>query len=301
MKLIILGCYSANPRKKKHTTSQVLEIKNHLLLIDCGEGTQLMLRKMKIKFSKIEHIFISHLHGDHFYGLIGLISSFHLLGRKKTLHIYAPKGIKSLINLHLELGNSWTNFKLIFHELSEKKTAIIFENEKIKVETIPLKHRIYTNGFLFKEKKELKKINKEAIKKYSLEFSDFKNLKNGKDFITQEGTIIKNESLTIKSNPTKSYAFCSDTIYNEEIIPIIKGVNLLYHESTFLDEDIHLAKKTFHSTAKQAAKIAQLARVKRLLLGHYSTRYTQIESFKTEAKEEFKNVELAEDKKIVSI
>jgi len=291
MKLSILGCYSATPRKKTHTTSQLLEIKNHLLLIDCGEGTQVRLREMKIKFLKIEHIFISHLHGDHFYGLIGLISSFNLLGREKDLHIYAPKGIKNLINLHFELGNSWTNFKLIFHELVEEKTTVIFEDEKIIIKTIPLKHRIYTNGFLFKEKKELRKINKEAVKKYSLNFSDFKNLKNGEDFIMPDGIIIKNELLTIKPNPPKSYAFCSDTIYNEEIIPIIKKVDLLYHESTFLEEHINLAKKTFHSTAKQAAKIAQLAQVKHLLLGHYSTRYPQLESFKTEAKKEFKNVE----------
>ncbi|NHM02018.1 ribonuclease Z [Flavobacterium difficile] len=295
MKIKILGCYAATPRTITNPTSQVLEIKSHMFLIDCGEGTQVQLRKHKIKFSQIEHIFISHLHGDHFFGLIGLISTFMLLGREKDLHIYGPKGIKEAILLLLKLGNAYTSYQLFFHELTGKESEVIFEDEKVKVTTIPLKHRVYTNGYLFEEKNKERKLNIDAILNYEIEKVYYNKIKYGGDITLDDGKVIPNSELTFDPEPAKSYAFCSDTIYNEEIIPIIKNVTVLYHESTFLESESHLAEKTMHTTAKEAANIAKLAEVKTLLLGHYSTRYGNIELFRNEANEIFENVLLADD------
>jgi ribonuclease Z len=295
LKVKILGCYAATPRTITNPTSQVLEIKSHMFLVDCGEGTQVQLRRHKIKFSQIEHIFISHLHGDHFFGLIGLISTFMLLGREKDLHVYGPKGIKEAILLLLKLGNAYTSYNLFFHELTSKESEVIFEDEKVKVTTIPLKHRVYTNGYLFEEKNKERKLNIDAILNYNIEKVYYNKIKYGGDISLDDGRIIPNAELSFDPEVAKSYAFCSDTIYNEEIIPIIKNVTVLYHESTFLESESHLAEKTMHTTAKQAANIAKLAEVKNLLLGHYSTRYGNIELFRTEANEIFENVLLADD------
>lgn len=295
MKLTILGCYAATPRTFTNPTSQVIEIKNRLFLIDCGEGTQVQLRKNKIKFSKINHVFISHLHGDHFFGLIGMISTFALLGRTQDLHIYGPKGIKEIITLQLKLSNSWTNYQLLFHELESKKSEIIFEDEKVIVKTIPLKHRVYTNGFLFQEKIGDRKLNLDAVQNYEIEKCYYQNIKNGKDILLEDGRVVENKELSFDPVPAKSYAFCSDTVYNENIIPIIKDVDVLYHESTFLESESALAEKTMHSTAKEAARIALKANVKQLLLGHYSTRYESIDLFKDEAETIFKAVMLSDD------
>lgn len=295
MKVKILGCYAATPRTITNPTSQVLEIKNKMFLIDCGEGTQVQLRKHKIKFSQIEHIFISHLHGDHFFGLIGLISTFMLLGREKDLHIYGPKGIKEAILLLLKLGNAYTSYNLFFHELTLKESEVIFEDEKVRVTTIPLKHRVYTNGYLFEEKNKERKLNINAILNYDIEKVYYNKIKHGGDITLENGRIIPNSELTFDPEVAKSYAFCSDTIYDEEIVPLIKNVTVLYHESTFLETESNLAEKTMHTTAKQAANIAKLAEVKNLLLGHYSTRYGNIELFRTEANEIFDNVLLADD------
>ncbi|MEO0570146.1 MAG: ribonuclease Z [Bacteroidota bacterium] len=301
MKLTILGCYSATPRTMTNPTSQVLEIKNHMFLIDCGEGTQVQLRKAKIKFSRIQHIFISHLHGDHFYGLPGLISTFRLLGREKELHIYGPKGIKEAITLFLKLGDSWTNYPLIFHELTSNVSELIYEDEKVTVTTLPLIHRVYTNGFLFREKTNPRTLNAEAVAKFKIDKSEFNNIKSGKDVVLDDGTVIANKKLTFDPLGPKSYAFCSDTRYNEAVIPLIKNVTALYHESTFLESELHLCQKTKHSTSKQAATIAKQANVDTLILGHYSTRYKTIELFKEEAQKVFGNVELAEDGKIFNL
>lgn len=295
MKLTILGCYAATPRTISNPTSQILEIKNSMFLIDCGEGTQVQLRKNKIKFSKINQVFISHLHGDHFFGLIGLISTFSLLGRTNDLHIYGPKGIKEIIILQLRLSNSWTNYGLFFHELESNESEVIFEDEKVLVTTIPLKHRIYTNGFLFQEKIGERKLNMNAVLNYDIETCYYQKIKNGKDITLEDGRIIPNAELTFDPVPSKSYAFCSDTVYHEPIIPIIKNVDVLYHESTFLESEQIFAEKTLHSTAKEAAKIALKANVKQLILGHYSTRYESIELFKEEAKTIFSEVHLADD------
>ena len=297
MKLTILGCYSATPRINTNPTSQVLEIKNHIFLIDCGEGTQVQLRKNKIKFSRIKHIFISHLHGDHYFGLAGLISTFRLLTRESDLHIYGPKGLKEVITLQMKLSDSWTNYKLIFHELTYKTSKLIFEDDKIEVYTVPLDHRIYTNGFLFKEKEGERKLKIGAAQKAKIDVAYYRKLKQGFDVENNEGILIKNEEVTKPGPKPKSYAFCSDTAYSKAIIPIIKEVDVLYHESTFLEKHAHLVPKTKHSTAKQAASIAKQANIKTLILGHYSTRYDNISDFKKEANTVFKNVELAEEGK----
>lgn len=297
MKLTILGCHSATPTASTHPTAQILEIKGHLFLIDCGEGTQMQLRKYRVKFSRIRHIFISHLHGDHFFGLPGLISTFLLLGREAELHIYGPKGIKQAILLLLKLGKAYTNYPLYFHELEETTPQLIYEDDKVTVETIPLKHRVYTNGFLFKEKLEDRKLNVDAARELNIDLSYYNKIKQGFDVENRDGKLISNKDITFDPPTPKSYAYCSDTEYNPEMVPQIEGATVLYHESTFLDEHYHLAEKTKHSTAKEAAVIARKANVGTLILGHYSGRYGKLELFRKEAQEVFDNVELAEDGK----
>lgn len=297
MKLTILGCYAATPRTITNPTAQVLEIRHRMFLIDCGEGTQVQLRKNKLKFSKINHIFISHLHGDHFYGLVGLISTFMLLNRQTDLHIYGPKGIKEIVLLQLRYSNSYTGYNLFFHELTATVSEVVYEDEKVVVKTIPLKHRIYTNGFLFQEKIGDRKLNVDAVQEYQIETCYFQKIKNGSDITLDDGTVISNSILTFDPIKPKSYAFCSDTMYHESIIPIIQGCDVLYHETTFLETEADKAEKTMHSTAKQAAMIANKAKVNQLILGHYSTRYANIDLFKQEAEIIFPNVLLADDGK----
>lgn len=298
MKLNILGCYSATPRTFTNPTAQVLEIKNHHFLIDCGEGTQVQLRRHKIKFNRIKHVFISHLHGDHCFGLVGLISTMRLLTREADLHIYAPKGLKEVITLQMKLANSWTDYQLIFHELTNSESELIFEDDKVEVYTIPLDHRVYTNGFLFKEKEGERKLDMHAVLNADIDVAYYRKLKQGFDVLNNQGVRIVNETVTRPPERPKQYAFCSDTAYKEDIIPLITGVDALYHESTFLEQHAKLASKTKHSTAKEAAKIAGKAQVGKLILGHYSTRYDDLNVFKTEANEYFKNVELADDGKV---
>jgi ribonuclease Z len=297
MKLTILGCYSATPQVNTNPTAQIIDIKNHTFLIDCGEGTQVELRRNKIKFSRVKHIFISHLHGDHCYGLAGLISTFNLLTREADLHIYAPKGLKEMITMQMKLSESWTNYQLIFHELTSKSSELIYEDEKVEVHTIPLDHRIYTNGFLFKEKLAERKLDMNAVLNADIDIAYYRKLKQGADVPDNAGNMIENISVTKDPKPPKSYAFCSDTAYDESIIPIINEVDVLYHESTFLEKNEALAKPTKHSTAKQAATIAKKANVGTLILGHYSTRYDGLSEFKTEAERVFPNVKLARDGK----
>ncbi|MEO9661826.1 MAG: ribonuclease Z [Maribacter dokdonensis] len=297
MRLTVLGCYAATPRTLTNPTSQVLEINNQVVLIDCGEGTQVELRRHKIKFSRINHIFISHLHGDHFFGLPGFISTMRLLGREKALHVYGPKGIKEAITLLLKLGDSWTNYPLLFHELTSKEQELIFEDDKISVTTIPLDHRVYTNGYLFREKLGKRKLNVTAAEKYGIDKAYYNNIKNGKNITLDDGTIVSNSELTFDPPEPKSYAFCSDTVYDESLAEKIKNVDVLYHESTFLETETDLAVKTKHATAKQAAMVAKNANVKTLVLGHYSTRYKSIALFKEEASTIFPNVVLADDGK----
>lgn len=298
MKLTILGCYSATPRTFTNPTSQVLEINNHIFLIDCGEGTQVELRRHKIKFSRIKHIFISHLHGDHFYGLIGLVSTFRMLSRDTPLHIHGPKGIKEAITLQLKLSNSWTDYPLHFHELTSTASEVVFEDESITVKTIPLQHRIYCNGFLFQEKLGDRKLLMSKVMNYDIDKVYYRSIKKGKDAVLDDGTRIPNKELTADPNPAKSYAYCSDTKYDEDKISLIKDVTALYHESTFLESHKHLCETTGHSSAIEAATIAKKANVGTLILGHYSTRYGDITLFKDEAQTVFENVEIGDDGKV---
>ena len=281
-----------------HTTSQVLETRGHVFLIDCGEGTQVELRRNKIKFNQIKHIFISHLHGDHFFGLIGLISTFRLLKRESDLNIYGPVGIKDIITLQLKSSKSWVNFNLLFHEISSASSECIYEDDKVNVFTIPLKHRIYTNGYLIREKTYDRKLLIDKVHANNIDVAYYRKLKQGSDVYNKFNSIIKNTEVTTIGKIPKSYAFCSDTAYYEPIISIIKNVHVLYHESTFLEKDKNLCEKTMHSTAKQAAKIAKLASVEKLILGHFSSRYKDLNLFIQEAETVFSSVDLAEDGKI---
>jgi ribonuclease Z len=300
--LTILGCHSATPRINAFPTSQYLEINNSHFLIDCGEGTQRQMRKYKVGFSKINHIFISHLHGDHFYGLVGLLSTFGILNREKELHIYGPKGIKEVTLLQLRISQSHAKYKMIFHELTSKKSELIFEDDKVSVRTIPLTHRVYTNGYLFTEKEKPRKLNMLNISGYpEIDKADYLNLKAGRDVVLSSGNIVSNKELTIDPSKPLSFAFCSDTSYKPDIVPIIENADLLYHEATFLADREDLAKKTKHATTKQAAQIAKDASVKKLVIGHYSGRYKDISVFKKEAQEIFENTELAEPGKIFTV
>jgi ribonuclease Z len=297
LKLTILGCYAATPRTLSNPTSQVLEVNNNIFLIDCAEGTQVQLRKSKVKFTKISRIFISHLHGDHFYGLVGLISTFMLLNRENDLHVYGPKGIKEIILLQLKYSNSYTQYNLYFHELESKESQVILEDDSVKVTTIPLKHRVYTNGYLFEEKNIHRKLNFDAIEKYKIDKLYFNKIKIGGNITLDSGEIIENEELSFSPKPNKTYAFCSDTLYDEGIIPLLKNVDYLYHESTFLESEANLAEKTMHSTAKQAAQIALKSNAQNLILGHFSTRYSNISLFQEEAQTIFANTQVADDGK----
>lgn len=302
LRLTILGCHSATPRVNAFPTSQYLEINDRHFIVDCGEGTQRQMRKYKVGFAKINHIFISHLHGDHFYGLVGLLSTFGILNREKELHIFGPKGIKEATEMMLRISQSHAKYELIFHELSSTKSELIFEDDKVSVHTIPLKHRVYANGFLFKEKEKPKKLHIENIENYpEIDKSDYLNIKAGKDIILESGEIVLNEELTIPSEKPKSFAYCSDTCFLPSIISIIKDADLLYHEATFLSDKEDLAEKTLHSTAAQAGTIAKEANVKTLVLGHYSGRYKNIELFQEEAAVIFKNSFAAEVGKIFEV
>ncbi|MDV3506376.1 ribonuclease Z [Elizabethkingia anophelis] len=288
--LTILGYNSAIPTVKSSPTAQFLEMDERCFLIDCGEGTQVQLRKAKAKFSKINHIFISHLHGDHCFGLPGLIASFRLLGRDQELHVYGPKGIKKMLETIFEITETHRGFQIVYHELEGDQSQKVYEDDKLEVWTIPLDHRIYCNGYLFREKPKDRRLNMAEISKYpEIEICDYHNLKRGKDFVLSDGYVLKNEVLTTAPEPPVSYAFCSDTRFKEDIIPIIENVDVLYHESTFLHDLKEMADYTGHTTAKEAAIIAQRAGVKKLILGHFSNRYADLTVFTDEAREYFPN------------
>ena len=295
----ILGSSSALPTSKRFPTAHLFNSNERFFLIDCGEGTQIQLRRFHLRFSKINHVFISHLHGDHYLGLFGLISSFSLLGRKNDLHIYAHAGLEKMLDCML--SGHHLNFKIVFHELTENKAMQLYEDKNITVSTFPLKHRIAANGFLFKEKKRLLNLRKDAIAKYNLSIKDIQSIKAGNDFLWEDEKQIKNELLTLPSYKERSYAFCSDTAYYPQVIEYLKNTDLLYHEATFTDEHIDLAKETMHSTAKQAAEIAQESGAVKLLIGHFSSRYKSEKILENEAREIFDNTEAVEEGKTYQV
>ncbi len=293
--LTILGSSSALPTSDRFLTAQVLNVNERFFLLDCGEGTQIQLRRCRVPFGKIKHIFISHLHGDHVFGLPGLISTFNLLGRLDDLHIYAHKSLKQILNQFLGQFYIKLGFNLIYHVLDEENYSLIYEDKTMEVYSFPLKHRILCNGFLFKEKPKPRNLRKDAIEFYNIPVRDRVNIKNGADFVSEDGTVIPNERLTISPPKSKSYAYLTDTEFLPSVALYIQEVELLYHEATFLDEDTILASETGHSAASQAAQIAALANASRLVLGHFSTRYHDLDVFKTQAQKTFNNVELARD------
>ncbi|NAW51081.1 ribonuclease Z [Elizabethkingia argentiflava] len=291
--LTILGYNSAIPTIRSSPTAQLLEMSERYFLIDCGEGTQVQLRKAKAKFSKINHIFISHLHGDHCFGLPGLIASLRLLGRTQDLYVYGPKGIKKMLETIFSITETQRGFKVVYYELDGIGSECIYEDNKLEVWTIPLDHRIYCNGYLFKEKQKDRRLNIAEIEKYTeIDTCDYHKLKRGEDFILSDGYTLKNEILTNDPEPPVSYAFCSDTRYKENIIPIIQEVDVLYHEATFLHDLKEMADYTGHTTAQEAAIIARNANVKKLILGHFSNRYTDLNVFIDEARKYFPNTYL---------
>lgn len=293
--LIILGCGSALPTRRNFPTSQILEMRDKQFMIDCGEGTQIRMRQMGIKSNRLGHIFISHLHGDHCFGLIGLISSFGMLNRTAELHIHAQAELELILQPQLNYFCNDLPFKVIFHIINPRKNDLIYEDRSVKVYTIPLKHRVPCCGFLFEEKPKDRHIIREMIDFYEIPTWRIPKIKQGEDFVTAQGETIPNSQLTLESEPPKRFAYCSDTAYSEKIVPIIEGVDCLFHEATFMEDEIVRAKATQHSTARQAAEIAKMANVKKLIIGHYSARYIHQDKLLTEASAVFENTILGED------
>ena len=294
-KVHILGCGSATPTVRHAPTAQVVDLRDKLYLIDCGEGTQLQMRRYKIHFNKINHIFISHLHGDHCFGLPGFLFTLGLLSRTGDLSIHGPAGVKSFLSPILMQFGAELPFKALFNVVDTSKNELVMEDCSVQVYSIPLNHRIATCGFLFAEKPGEPHIIREMIDYYHIPLWEIDAIKKGKDFITKEGKIIPHTRLTQPAVPPKRYAYCSDTVFTPSIIPYIEGVDCLYHEATYLDKDRRRAISTFHSTALQAAEIASRAGVKQLVLGHYSARYKDMSQFAKEAETIFQNVTLAEE------
>jgi len=289
----ILGCSSATPTSKRNPSAQLVNLADRYFLIDCGEGTQVQLRKYKIKFQRINHVFISHMHGDHYYGLMGLLSSMHLLGRTIDLHLYAPAVLKEVIDIQYKHSETRLNYKIIFHPLNANQSELLFEDDKLTIESIILNHRIPCTGFLFKEKDKPRKITKEKIAEFKIPIAWLNRIKAGENFVNSKGVAIPNEEITGLPLPLYSYAYCSDTCYDERLIKQLTEVTTLYHEATFMDDMQQRAKDTFHSTTKQAATIAQKSGVKKLIIGHYSARYNDLQPLLDEAQSVFPNTVLA--------
>ncbi len=286
----ILGNNSAVPAYDRHPTAQVVTVNEQVILIDCGEGTQMQIAKYKIKRSRINHILISHLHGDHYFGLMGLITSMGLMGRENELHVYAPEPLKAIIDLQLKAASTTLPYPLHFHVLGAE--GMVTENKKFSIESFHTKHRVECWGFVIREKKQPRKIVKDHVLKYEIPAVYYERLKNGDDYETKDGSIIKNELLTIANTAPKSYAYSADTIYDEGLVEKVKNVSLLYHETTYL-KDLHKrAAERFHSTTAQAADIAVKANVNKLIIGHFSSKYDSLDVFLEEAKEVFENTEL---------
>lgn len=290
MRITILGNNSALPAHDRHPSAQIVEIKNELFLVDCGEGTQMRMNKFGIKRNKIHHIFISHLHGDHYFGLIGLINSLGLLNRSEPLHIYGPEKLFAIITLQLEACNSVMPYQLHFHPISDSgESSTLIDTDTYSIRCFPVDHRVPTHGFVFTEKQGLRKLLLDACQAYEIPTTFYKKIKEGADFLRSDGVLVKNEWVTEDGKGPKSYAYCADTKFTLSFVNEIKNADCIYHESTYLDIDQELATLRFHSTAKQAALLASEANVGKLLLGHYSTRYRSIIEFEEEAQISFPN------------
>lgn len=291
----VLGASSATPTSIAYTTAQIVQVGEAVFMIDCGEGAQQQLRRSKTRFSKINHIFISHLHGDHFFGLVGLLSSFHLLGRTTPLTIFGPEKLKEVILTQFRASGTFTSYPINFKVTTADKPRVLVETDAFKVSSFPLKHRIPTTGFLVEECAKPRKLNKAAADQHNIPICDYHWIKAGKDWTTADGAVVPNEELTFDPARPVSYAFASDTAYASETATYVRGVDLLYHESTFCKDKEERAAATMHSTAQQAGKVAQEAKAGALLLGHYSARYPKKSHFAEEAAQEFSKVILAKE------
>ncbi|MFM9057492.1 MAG: ribonuclease Z [Bacteroidota bacterium] len=289
----ILGSSSATPVYDRHPTSQYLIFRDRHFLIDCGEGTQMQLLKYKIRYHRISHIFISHLHGDHYLGLMGLLSTFHLQGRNTDLHLFGQQELMDMLEMHFRIGQTKLRYNLIFHPTRHYTPEVILEDEEISVRTVVLDHRIPCTGFVFEEKPRPRKLRVEKLNQLGVPITAYPRIKSGADFTTTRGLHVPNAELTEEPHPVRRYAFCSDSAYLPGLAEDIKGIDLLYHEATFMDDHADRASSTFHSTAKQAARVAADAQVGRLLIGHFSARYRQLDALLEEAQSVFPNTELA--------
>lgn len=297
----ILGCGSALPTLRHNPSAQVVELRDKLFMIDCGEGAQMQLRRSHIRFTKIGHVFISHLHGDHCFGLIGMISTFGMLGRTARLNIYATEQLGPMLQSQLDTFCERLGYEVVFHPIDTTKEAVIYEDRSLTVSTLPLEHRVPCCGFLFREKPTLPHIRKEKIDFYGIPTSQIANIKAGADWTTADGTTIPHKQLVMPAEPARSYAYCSDTRYMPQLNERLKGVTTLYHESTYADDNLLMAEKYYHSTARQAAQVARDAQVRQLILGHYSSRYDNEERLLQEAQEVFENSMLAQENKTFEV
>ena len=297
----ILGCGSALPTTRHLATSQIVDLRDKLYMIDCGEGTQVQMRRMRVRFGRLAHIFISHLHGDHCFGLPGLISTLGMLGRTGELVVHGPKEVETYLRPMMDLFCRGMEFEVRFNPVDTRSHSLVMEDRSLSVYSIPLKHRIPTCGYLFAEKPKEAHIIREMTDLYQVPVRCMKDIKQGQDYVTPEGEVIPNSRLTRPAAPPKRYAFCSDTAYNRSIIPIIEGADLLYHEATFAECDLVRAKETFHSTARQAAEIARDAHVKRLVIGHYSARYEDLSELHREAEAVFPGTILGNEGTVIPV
>ena len=297
----VLGCGSALPTVKHNGSGMVVNIREKYFLVDCAEGTQVELRRNHIHLNRLFNVFITHLHGDHCFGLMGLISTLGLLGRTAPLHVYGPQDIETLFQPLIDYHCNGMTYEVVFHPIDTHQNICIYEDKSLQVFSIPLKHRIRCCGYFFKEKELSRHILKEAIEKYDIPISQINNVKAGLDYVMPNGQIIKNEKLTTPPSPARSFAYCSDTVFRPEIAEMMKGVDLLYHEATFAESEKQLCSKVYHSTAKQAAEIARLAGAKQLMLGHYSSRYNDETILQNEAAEVFENTILAKEGLVVTV
>ena len=297
----VLGCGSALPTLHHNASAQVVEIRGKLFLVDCGEGTQVQLRRSRLRFTKISAVFITHLHGDHCFGLIGMLSTFGLLGRTARLAIYAPAALEDMLKQQMQLFCHDIDYEVDFHAVDTNQQQVIYEDRSLTVETIPLEHRMPCCGYLFREKPSLPHIRRDMIDFYQIPTSQINNIKAGADWTTPDGEVVKNERLVEPADPTRSYAYCSDTRYIPTLPSRIKGVSTLYHESTYGEDNLLMAQKYYHSTARQAAMVAREAGVGQLLLGHYSSRYEDEQVLLREAREVFENTHLTDENTVFDV
>lgn len=300
-KVHILGCGSALPTKHHNPSSQVIEIRGKLFMVDCGEGTQTQVRRSKMNFSKVYAVFITHLHGDHVLGLIGMVSTFGLQGRTAPLHVYAPEAYATLLRMELDMFCSTLDYEVVFHPVDTSKSEVIYDDRTLTVETVPLHHRMPCCGYIFREKEGMRHIKPDMLDFYGVPRSQVNNLRLGMDWTSPEGEVIKNHLLTSAPDPVRSYAYCSDTRYMPKLAERLKDVTVLYHEATYCEDMKDKAVKYLHSTAREAALTAKAAKVGTLLIGHYSQRYTDETPLLNEAKEVFPNTLLTDEGKVFDV